>query len=159
MQLSSQRKETYSSSHEFMSATSKLSAHPSSRNRLSDPSVQSSQQKADTSQTKQCNKHELCPVYDINSGDTNKNDDNVDVFLSEAQGMTMTVCPFQAFSQAIFQALFVKPESKVPKSRPKGLGLTLKSHGPPTPPTHHPLTLKHEGVLWYKRANSKSGSE
>ena len=25
----------------------------------------------------------------------------------------------------------VKPESKVPKSRPKGLGLTLKSHGPP----------------------------
>ena len=28
------------------------------------------------------------------------------------------------------------PKSKVPKSRPKGLGLTLKSHGPP--PTHHP---------------------
>ena len=25
----------------------------------------------------------------------------------------------------------VKPESEVPKSRPKGLGLTLKSHGPP----------------------------
>ena len=24
-----------------------------------------------------------------------------------------------------------KPKSKVPKSRPKGLGLTLKSHGPP----------------------------
>ena len=23
------------------------------------------------------------------------------------------------------------PKSKVPKSRPKGLGLTLKSHGPP----------------------------
>ena len=35
--------------------------------------------------------------------------------------------------------IFVKPESevpksKVPKSRPKGLGLTLKSHGPPPPP-------------------------
>ena len=27
-----------------------------------------------------------------------------------------------------------KSESKVQKSRPKGLGLTLKSHGPPTPP-------------------------
>ena len=24
----------------------------------------------------------------------------------------------------------VKPESEVPESRPKGLGLTLKSHGP-----------------------------
>ncbi len=49
----------------------------------------------------------------------------------------------------------VKPESevlksKVPKYRPKGLGLTLKSHGPPlhpTPPTP-PITFKHEGVLW-----------
>ena len=34
--------------------------------------------------------------------------------------------------------VFVKPspevpKSKVPKPRPKGLGLTLKSHGPPTP--------------------------
>ena len=27
------------------------------------------------------------------------------------------------------------PKSKVPKSRPKGLRLALKSHGPPTPPT------------------------
>ena len=27
--------------------------------------------------------------------------------------------------------LIVKPKSKVPKSRPKGLGLTLKSHGAP----------------------------
>ena len=26
-------------------------------------------------------------------------------------------------------------KSKVPKSRPKGLGLTLKSYEPPTPPT------------------------
>ena len=26
------------------------------------------------------------------------------------------------------------PKSKVAKSRPKGLGLTLKSHGPPTSP-------------------------
>ena len=40
------------------------------------------------------------------------------------------------------------PKSKVPKSRPKGLGLTLKSHGPPPPPPHHPITFKHEGVLW-----------
>ena len=31
----------------------------------------------------------------------------------------------------------VKPESKVPKSRPKGLGLTLKSRGPPP---HHTTT-------------------
>ncbi len=38
----------------------------------------------------------------------------------------------------------VKAESEVPKSRPKGLGLTLKSHGPPTPS----ITFKHEGVLW-----------
>ena len=55
----------------------------------------------------------------------------------------------------------VKPESKVPKSRPKGLGLTLKSHGPPphhpTPP--HTITFKHEGVLCCKSANSKRGSE
>ena len=29
-------------------------------------------------------------------------------------------------------SIFVKPKSKVPKSRPKGLGLTLKSHGPPS---------------------------
>ena len=48
------------------------------------------------------------------------------------------------------------PESKVPKSRPKGLGLTLKSHGPPTCPTappsyptahcsfHPPITFKQE---------------
>ncbi len=39
------------------------------------------------------------------------------------------------------QITIVKPESEVPKSRPKGLGLTLKSHGPP-------ITFKHEGVLW-----------
>ena len=30
------------------------------------------------------------------------------------------------------KGLIVKPKSKVPKSRPKGLGLTLKAHGPPT---------------------------
>ena len=29
----------------------------------------------------------------------------------------------------------VKPDSKVPKSRPKGLGLTPKLHGPPPHPT------------------------
>ena len=38
------------------------------------------------------------------------------------------------------------PKSKVPKAKPKGLGLTLKSHGPPPP--HPPITFKHEGVLW-----------
>ena len=48
--------------------------------------------------------------------------------------------------------------SPSPKSSPKGLGLTLKSHGPPTtwPTAHHhmadctfhPLTFKHEGELW-----------
>ena len=27
------------------------------------------------------------------------------------------------------------------------------NHHPP-----HPITFKHEGVLWYKSANSKSGS-
>ena len=37
------------------------------------------------------------------------------------------------------------PKSKVLKSRPKGLGLTLKSHGPPI---HPPITFKHERVLW-----------
>ena len=31
------------------------------------------------------------------------------------------------------------PKSKVPKSRPKGLGMTIKSHGPPT----HPPTPPH----------------
>ena len=44
--------------------------------------------------------------------------------------------------------LVVKPESEVPKSkvsksRQKGLGLTLKSHGPPPPQA--PPTFKHEG--------------
>ena len=34
--------------------------------------------------------------------------------------------------------IIVKPESEVPKSRAKGLGLTPKSHGPPTPPTQPP---------------------
>ena len=36
------------------------------------------------------------------------------------------------------QAQVRSPKSKVPKLRPKGLGLTLKSHGPPpTPPPHN----------------------
>ena len=40
----------------------------------------------------------------------------------------------------------VKPKSQVPspKVKAKGLGMTIKSHGPPTPP----ITFKHEGVLW-----------
>ena len=32
--------------------------------------------------------------------------------------------------------VIVKPKSKVPKSRPKGFGLTLKSHRPPKPANH-----------------------
>ena len=40
--------------------------------------------------------------------------------------------------------VIVKPESKVRvQILVKGLGVTLKSHGPPTPPT----TFNHEGVL------------
>ena len=30
----------------------------------------------------------------------------------------------------IVEYIIVKPKAKVPKSRPKGLGLTIKSHGP-----------------------------
>ena len=45
--------------------------------------------------------------------------------------------------------IIVKPKSQVPKSRPKGLGLTLKSHGPPTP-----ITFKHERVLIVKVAQN-----
>ena len=36
------------------------------------------------------------------------------------------------FVQTAQTGSIYKPESEVPKSRPKGLG--LKSHGPPTPP-------------------------
>ena len=35
-------------------------------------------------------------------------------------------------SKTFNKILIVKPKSNVPKSRPKELGLTLKSHGPPT---------------------------
>ena len=40
-----------------------------------------------------------------------------------------------------------KPQSQKTKNpKPRGLGLTLNSHGPPTTPPHHPITFKHEGV-------------
>ena len=55
-----------------------------------------------------------------------------------------SVCPVIS----VLELIIVKPKSEVPKSRPKGLGLTLKSHGPPPHPTHPPLTFKHEGGLW-----------
>ena len=42
---------------------------------------------------------------------------------------------FRLFFFVYCQAQVRSPKSKVPKSRPKGLGLTIKSHGPPTPPT------------------------
>ena len=41
------------------------------------------------------------------------------------------------------QALF--PNPLVPNPQSRGLGLTLKSYGPPPP---HPITFEHEGVLW-----------
>ena len=43
------------------------------------------------------------------------------------------------------------PKSKVLKLKPKGLWLTLKSHGPPTNQPPHPITFKHEGVLSGKK--------
>ena len=39
----------------------------------------------------------------------------------------------KATTQSLFSSPSPSPKSKVPKSRPKGLGLTLKSHGPPHP--------------------------
>ena len=46
----------------------------------------------------------------------------------------------------------VKPESEVPKSKvPKSNHM---GHHPTTP--HHPITFKHEGVLWSKSADNKS---
>ena len=60
---------------------------------------------------------------------------------------------FTSFSKLSSPSPVPNPQSPNPKS--KGLGVTIKSYGPPTPP----ITFKHEGVLWYKSANSKSGSE
>ena len=45
-----------------------------------------------------------------------------------------------------------QPSQTQSKSVPRGLGLTLKSYGPPTPPPHPtpptpPPTFKHEGGL------------
>ena len=41
------------------------------------------------------------------------------------------------------QAQVQSPKVQIPV---KGLGVTKKSHGPPTPP-HPPITFNHEGVL------------
>ena len=43
----------------------------------------------------------------------------------------LSVCLFSEKCYRAQNLHIVKPESKVPKSRPKGLGLTLKSHGSP----------------------------
>ena len=47
------------------------------------------------------------------------------------------------------------PKHKNPK--PRGLGLTIKSHRPPPP--HHPITFKHDGGVPQKNSMSKKGSE
>jgi len=53
-----------------------------------------------------------------------------------------------------------KPLSPKPKNpKPRGLGLTLKSHGPPPPhPTTTPITFKHEGRVPHKKSKNKKGS-
>ena len=50
------------------------------------------------------------------------------------------------------QALDPNPKTK----NQRGLGLTLKSYGPPP---HHPITFKHEGGVSQKNSKSKKGSE
>ena len=48
------------------------------------------------------------------------------------------------------------PKPQKPKNlKPRGLGLTLKSHGPPP----HPITFKHEGGVPQKSSKIKNGSE
>ena len=59
-----------------------------------------------------------------------------------------------------------KPQSQKPKNpKPRGLGLTLKSYGPPTPPhptapPHHPttphITFEHEGGVPQPNSVSKN---
>ena len=66
------------------------------------------------------------------------------------QNITHEIAKYYCTS-LIVKSKFEVPESKVPKSRPKGLGLTLKSHGPPTYPFAHgsfhpPITFKHAGL-------------
>ena len=55
------------------------------------------------------------------------------------------------FFQALFQVQVQDPLPTDPKKGKKNdldLGLTLKSHGPPTTtPPHETTILKHEGVL------------
>ena len=48
-----------------------------------------------------------------------------------------------------------RPQTLCPKTpKPRGLGLKVKSHGPPP----HPITFKHEGRVPYKKSKSKKGS-
>ena len=55
--------------------------------------------------------------------------------FSQSHALEGLVKIFLTYSQASpLQLISPSPKSKVPKSRPKGLGLKLKSHGPPTPP-------------------------
>ena len=49
------------------------------------------------------------------------------------------------------------PQTLSPKNpKPRGLGLTLKSHRPPPP---HPITFKHEGRVPHQKSKSEKGSE
>ena len=48
------------------------------------------------------------------------------------------------------------PKSKVPKSRPTELGLTLKSHGPPTPT---PPSIKLLGIIEAVRKRDAEADE
>ena len=52
------------------------------------------------------------------------------------------------------QSLAPKPKNL----KPRGLGLTLKSYGPPTTPPH-PITFKHKGGVPQLTSKSKKGSE
>ena len=60
-------------------------------------------------------------------------------------GSNQTYLKLNVRHEVYCQAQVPSPKSQVPKSRPKGLGLTLKSHGPLL---HPPITFNHEGVLW-----------
>ena len=54
------------------------------------------------------------------------------------------------------------PNPLVRNHKPRGLGLTLKSHRPPPPPPPpppHPLTFKHEGRVPHQKSKRKKGSE
>ena len=64
-----------------------------------------------------------------------------------------------AFKRMLVEKLSIpgpKPLALKPKTlKPRVLGLTLKSYGPPP----HPITFKHEGGVPHKNSKSKKGSE